>query len=184
MSSSDTAAISAPAHYTRTAVALHWTIAGLIVCGFTLGWIMTDLEVSPLRVRMFNWHKWVGVTILGLAIIRGIWRLTHRAPPLLPMPVWQRIAAHTLHFILYALLFLQPLSGWMYSNASGYPVVYLGLIPLPNLVAKNKATADILMEWHEVLGWCLLVVIALHVAAALKHHFIDRDATLSRMWVK
>lgn len=170
--------------YTGTAVSLHWLIAALIICAFTLGWIMTDLEVSPLKLRMFNWHKWVGVTILLLAIVRLLWRLTHKPPAMLPMPAWQRIAAKTLHAVLYVLLLLQPLSGWVYSNAAGYQVVYLGLVPLPNLVAKDKATADVLMERHEFLGWCLLVVVSLHILAALKHHFVDGDATLKRMWFR
>lgn len=173
---------STRARYSVTAITLHWTIAALIICAFTLGWIMTDLEVSPLKLRMFNWHKWVGVTILLLAMIRLLWRLTHRPPEMLPMPAWQCIAAKTLHAALYVLLLLQPLSGWVYSNAAGYRVVYLGLLPLPNLVAKDKQTADILMERHEFLGWCLLVLVSLHALAALKHHFVDGDSTLKRMW--
>lgn len=167
--------------YTRTAIALHWSIAGLIVCAFTLGWVMTDLAVSPLKLRMFNWHKWVGITVLGLAAVRGLWRLTHPAPPFLPMPPWQRAAAHALHGLLYVLMFLQPLSGWAYSNATGYPIVYLTLVPLPNLVAKNKALAQNLLGLHQALGWLLLTVVGLHALAALKHHFFDRDDTLRRM---
>jgi len=174
----------APLRYTRTAITLHWLIAALIICALSLGWIMTDLEVSPLRLRMFNWHKWVGVTILVLVIIRLLWRLTHRPPPMLPMPAWQRISANTVHGALYVLLLLQTFSGWIYSNAAGYQVVYLGLIPLPNLVQKNKETADVLMERHEFLAWTLLIVVLLHVLAALKHHFVDGDTTLKRMWFR
>jgi cytochrome b561 len=170
--------------YSATAISLHWIIAGLIICAFTLGWIMTDMEVSPLKLRMFNWHKWAGITILLLAMIRLLWRLTHQPPAMLPMPAWQRLAANVAHGALYVLLFLQPLSGWVYSNASGYQVVYLGVLPLPNLVAKNKQVAEVLMERHEFLGWCLLVIVSLHALAALKHHFVDRDVTLKRMWFK
>ncbi len=173
--------MSASTHYTRTAIALHWLITGLIVCAFTLGWIMTEMAFSPTRLRMFNWHKWVGITILTLAVLRALWRLTHPAPPLLPMPAWQRTAAHVLHTGLYVLIFVLPLSGWAYSNATGYPVVYLGLLPLPDLVDKNKALANTLHELHEVFGWLLLAAVIAHVMAALKHHFIDHDATLRRM---
>jgi cytochrome b561 len=173
--------IPVPEHYTRTAVALHWLVAGFIVCGFVLGWVMTDLAVSPLKLRMYNWHKWVGITVLGLAALRGIWRLTHRAPALLPMPAWQKLSAQVLHVALYVLMFLQPISGWIYSNAAGYPVVYLGLIPLPNLVGKDKALAKVMEERHELLGWVLLSIFVLHALAALKHHFVDRDDTLRRM---
>lgn len=167
--------------YTRTAVSLHWLIAGLIVSAFALGWVMTELAVSPLKVKMFNWHKWIGMTILGLAAVRTLWRLTHPAPPLLPMPAWQRISAHGLHGLLYAAMFALPLSGWAYSNASGYPIVYLGLWRLPDLVAKNKPLAAQLVELHEVLGWLLVGIVVIHVAAALKHHLVDRDDTLRRM---
>ncbi|MES1190986.1 MAG: cytochrome b [Steroidobacter sp.] len=170
--------------YTGTAVSLHWLIAALIICAFTLGWIMTDLEVSPLKLRMFNWHKWVGVTILLLAIIRLLWRLAHKPPAMLPMPAWQRIAAKTLHAVLYVLLLLQPLLGWFYSNAVDYRVVYLGILPLPNLVDKDKHLADIFKSLHQAGAWCLLVVVSLHILAALKHHFVDGDATLKRMWFR
>ena len=172
------------ARYTSTAIGLHWIIAALIITAFALGWIMTDLEVSPLKLRMFNWHKWVGITILLLLIVRLLWRLTHRPPVMLPMPKWQRITANVTHVVLYVLLVLQPLSGWVYSNAAGYPIVYLGLIPLPTLVGKDKQVADVLMERHEFLGWLLLGVAALHILAALKHHFVDGDTTLKRMWFK
>jgi cytochrome b561 len=176
-----TDSMAATATYTRTAIALHWLIAGLIVCAFALGWVMTDLALSPLKLRMFNWHKWVGISVLGLAALRSIWRLTHAAPPSLPMPAWQRLSAQVAHVALYVLMFVQPLSGWIYSNAAGYPIVYLGVLPLPNLVAKNKALAQSWMEVHETLALVLCAIIVLHALAALKHHFIDRDATLRRM---
>lgn len=172
---------SATAGYTRTAVSLHWLIAGLIISAFALGWVMTELAISPLKVKMFNWHKWVGMTILGLAALRALWRLTHPAPPLLPMPAWQHFSAHALHGVLYLLMFALPISGWAYSNATGYPIVYLGLWRLPDLVEKNKELAAQLVELHEILGWLLVAVVVVHVLAALKHHVIDKDETLRRM---
>jgi cytochrome b561 len=168
-------------HYTRTAVSLHWLIFGLVAAGFALGWVMTELAVSPLKLRLFNWHKWLGITVLGLAAVRVLWRLTHRAPPLLPAPAWQRRAAHAVHGLLYLVMFLLPLSGWVYSNAAGFPVVYLGLWRLPDLVAKDKAVAEVLERRHVQLGWLFLALIVLHLLAAFKHHFIDRDDTLRRM---
>lgn len=169
------------AGYTRTAVSLHWTMAALIVSAFALGWVMTELAISPLKVKLFNWHKWVGMTVLGLAALRTLWRLTHAAPPLLPMPAWQRVSAHALHAVLYFLMFALPMSGWAYSNATGYPIVYLGLWRLPDLVTKDKALASQLVEVHQILGWLLVAVLVVHILAALKHHFFDKDATLRRM---
>ena len=174
--------MSTPASFNRTAISLHWLVAGLVICSFSLGWVMTDLAVSPLKVRMFNWHKWVGVTILGLTAIRLLWRLTHPAPPPLSMPAWQRVAASVSHAAMYVLLLALPLSGWTYSNAAGYPIVYLGLLPLPDLVEKNKELAEQWLQVHEVLGWALASIVILHLLAVLKHQFIDRDGTLGRMW--
>jgi cytochrome b561 len=170
-----------PQTYTRTAIALHWVVAGLIVIAFTMGWVMTDLEVSPLRVRMFNWHKWVGITVLALFFVRGLWRLRHAPPELLPMPAWQRLSARFLHGMLYTMMLVQPVTGWLYSSARGAQVIYLGLVPLPNLVGKDKLLAESFEELHMVCGWVLATTIGLHALAALKHHFIDRDDTLRRM---
>ena len=128
-------------HYTRTAVALHWTIAGLIFAGLFMGWTMTDMDISPRRLKVYNYHKWVGVTVLALALLRLIWKLTHRAPALPAMPAWQRLAARISHGLLYVLMFAVPLAGWIYSNATGYRVVYLGKLPLPNLVERDKELA-------------------------------------------
>jgi cytochrome b561 len=170
-----------PVRYTRTAVALHWTIAGLIACAFTLGLMVSDLPFGPHKLKWVAYHKWLGITVLGLVALRGIWRLTHRPPPQVPMPEWQQVAAKFSHSLMYALMFSIPLLGWLYSSALGYQVVYLGLLPLPNLVAKSKPLAEGLGDLHESLAWLLLYVLLLHAAAALKHHFFDRDDTLRRM---
>ena len=169
--------------YTNTAVALHWLIALLIVGTFTLGLVMTDIPgISPTKLRYFSWHKWAGVTVLFLACARMLWRVRHR-PPALPgaMPAWQRRAAHGLHHLLYLLIFAVPLSGYFYTLATGYPVVYFGLFQLPVLIAKNKALADTLEPVHYWLNMVMAGLVVLHVLAALKHHFVDRDDTLRRM---
>jgi len=115
----------ADTHYTRTAVGLHWMIAALVLTALFMGWTMTEMAVSPQRLKVYNWHKWVGVTVLLLAVARLLWRLTHRPPPLVAMPAWQRLFARLGHGLLYLLLLVMPLTGWVYSNYSGYPVVYL-----------------------------------------------------------
>jgi cytochrome b561 len=168
-------------HYTRTAVSLHWIVGLLVVTALVIGWIMTDMHTSPAKLEMFSVHKWIGVTVLALFFLRALWRLTHPAPPLVPMAPWQRYAAQFSHALLYALLLLQPLTGWLYSSAAGHSVVYLGLVPLPDLVHKNPALAPTLREVHDTCAWILTVVVGLHVLAALKHHFVDRDDTLRRM---
>ena len=168
-------------HYTRTAVALHWAIAGLIFTALFMGWTMTDMAISPQRLRVYNYHKWVGITVLWLAVLRVIWKLTHRSPPLLPMPRWQQIAAHAGHGLLYLLMLVMPVTGWIYSNAAGYPVVYLGRLPLPTLVGRNHALAAGWVRVHGALGITLAVVVGGHVLAALYHHFVSRDGTVQRM---
>ena len=170
-----------PEHYSRTAIGLHWTVFALIATALAMGWTMTSMHISPLKLRVYSWHKWIGVTVLALFFVRALWRLTHAPPPLLPAPKWQQQAAHGLHALLYLLMLLQPLTGWIYSNAAGYPIVYLSLIPLPNLVAKDKPLAVMFENIHVVGAIVLTAAIAIHVIAAVKHHVIDRDATLRRI---
>ena len=170
-----------PGRYTRTAIALHWLMALLIFSAFPLGVYMHDLPLSPTKLQLFSYHKWLGITILLAAAARLAWRVTHPAPALPDMPRWQRIAAHGIHHLLYVLLFAIPLSGWLMSSAKGFPTVWFGVLPLPDLVGKNKELGDLLKALHEVLNFGLLLLVGLHIAGALKHHFIERDDTLRRM---
>lgn len=166
--------------YTYLAMALHWLMALLIFVAFPLGLYAHELPFSPLKLQLISYHKWLGVTILGLFLVRIIWRLTH-TPPALLATNWQRHAAHAVHGLIYVLLLAIPLSGWLMSSAKGIPVVYFGLWQLPDLVGKNKELGDLLKELHEGLNTGLLALVALHIAAALKHHLIDKDSTLRRM---
>jgi len=168
--------------YTGVAIGLHWLMAALIVVAFGLGWTLAGMEFSPQKVRWLSWHKWLGITVLGLTALRLAWRLAHPAPPLPPtVPVWQRRAAHAVHLLLYGLMFAIPLSGWLFSSAKGVAVVYLGLLPLPDLIGADEAAADRLRALHEWLNYALLAAVAAHVGAALQHHFIERDGVLARM---
>jgi cytochrome b561 len=169
-------------HFTRTAIAFHWLTALIIAGAFPVGLLMGDMAVTPFRIKVFVWHKWAGLTVLWLSCLRLAWRSRHAAPPALAgMPVWQERASRAVQYVVYGLLFAVPLTGWMYSSAAGYSVVYLNLLALPDLVGKDKALADQLKELHETLNWTLLALVGLHAAAALKHHFIDKDTVLLRM---
>jgi len=168
--------------YTKTAVTLHWTIVLAIVTAASVGLYMTGLPFSPQKLKLYSWHKWIGVTIFLLAVARVVWRLMRAAPPLPPaMLRWQRIAAMASHVLLYVLVLVIPVSGWLMSSALGVKTVYLGVVPLPDLLAKNKALGDALKQVHASLNGTLAVVVLLHAAAALKHHFVERDDVLHRM---
>lgn len=173
-------------HYTAVAIALHWLTVLLIVCGFSLGLWMVELPlIDKARGPWYPVHKWIGITIFLLAVARLLWRLGH-PPPALPadMPRWQQQLAQWNHFLLYALLLAIPLSGYLYSSATGISVKYLNFIPLPDLVDKNRELAKTLKTLHLTLNYTLALLVVAHVAAALKHHFVDRDTVLTRMLPK
>lgn len=170
------------AGYTRPAIALHWLIALLVFAGWGLGMYMHDLPASPTKVELVSWHKWIGVTVFLLALARAAWRATHAPPPLPGTTApWQARAARASHLLFYVLLLAMPLSGWLMSSAKGFQTVWFGVVPIPDLLEKNKALGELLEEVHETLAWTLAALVALHVAAALKHHFVDRDGVLRRM---
>ncbi len=169
-------------NYSITAIALHWLLALMIIGSFGFGLYMTELPVSPQRLKLINWHKWAGVTILFLSALRLLWRLTHPAPPLPDtMPAWQRAASHVSHWGMYALFFAVPLIGWAYSSAAGFPIVWFGVLPLPDWVPKDRELAEAIKPFHELAAWTLMLIVIVHVLAALKHHFVDRDGVLARM---
>jgi len=168
--------------YSKTAIALHWIMAIFIFAVFPLGVYMHELPPSPARTELYQYHKWIGLTVLSFATIRLLWRMSHR-PPTLPASIsrWQQKISHSVHHALYLLLILIPLSGWMMSSAKGYPTIWFNLIALPDLVGKDKFLADFFQETHEILNFTLLGLVVLHILAALKHHFFDRDGILARM---
>ncbi|WP_295442132.1 cytochrome b [uncultured Thiodictyon sp.] len=168
--------------YTATAKTLHWLIAIMILTMLGLGFYMHDLPLSPEKLKLYSWHKWAGVTIFLLVIMRLAWRLTHQPPPMpSSIPRLQQWLAHSVHVLLYLLMFAIPLSGWLMSSAKGFQVVWFGVLPLPNLIDKNKALGDLLLTVHLSLNLLLITLLLGHVGAALKHHFIDKDTVLKRM---
>ena len=170
------------AHYTKTAKGLHWLMPVLFFGMLGLGFYMQGLPLSPDKLKLYSWHKWVGVTVFLLALFRIAWRVTHQ-PPALPssMPRLMQIAAHAGHHMLYMLMFLIPLSGWLMSSAKGFQTVWFGILPIPDLLEKNKLLGDLLQTVHVSLNYLFIAVLIGHIGAALKHHFIDKDDILTRM---
>jgi cytochrome b561 len=167
--------------YSGAVIALHWATAVLILANLLLGLSMVPLPISPRKLQWYLWHKSIGVTIFLLTSLRLAWRALRPHPEPVPMPLWQRRAAAASHALLYVLQIAIPLSGWVYSSATGVQVVYAGALPLPDLVPKDKALADALRLVHVALNSLLAAVVCVHVAAALKHHFVDRDEALVRI---
>ena len=174
----------AATRYTAPAIALHWLLGLMLIGSFSLGVYMSDLPFSVTRLKLYNWHKWAGVSILLLSFARLAWRITHRPPADRAMPAWQATAAHTNHHLLYALFFIVPLLGWAYSSAAGFPIVWFGVLPLPDFVPVDKALAEAIKPWHERSAMLMAALVLLHVAGALKHQFIDRDGLIARMGLR
>ena len=168
--------------YTGVAIGLHWVIAFAIIGAFALGLYMHELPLSPQKLKLYSWHKWAGVTIFLFVVLRLGWRLVHR-PPELPatLPAWQRQVAAATHVLLYLLMFAVPLSGWLMSSAKGFQTVWFGVLPLPDLLDKNKDLGDALQQAHMLLNFGMAALVIAHLGAALKHHVIDRDDVLARM---
>ncbi len=168
--------------YNSTAITLHWLVALLIVVSFSVGHYMADLDLSPWKLKIFAWHKWVGVTIFGLVLFRIFWRFLHTAPALpAGMSEMMKKLSGLAHFAIYLLMLAIPLTGWLHSSAAGVTVVYFNVLTLPDLVGKDKELSHLFKEIHESLNWALLGLVILHVAAALKHQLVDKDNLLNRM---
>ena len=170
------------ARYTSTAIALHWLIGAMILISVAVGLYMTGLKFSPEKLKLYNWHKWAGVTIFMLVVLRLAWRLFHAAPPLPPsVTPWQQRIAGATHILLYALMFAIPVSGWLMSSAKGFQTVYFSVIPLPDLLGKNEDLGELLEQVHQLLSYTLIAVVILHTVAALKHHIIEKNDVLRRI---
>jgi cytochrome b561 len=185
--------MSLPERYTRTAIVLHWFIAALIIINFAFGQFKEAFGEENIRF-MIDAHKSTGISILGLVIMRLLWRLTHR-PPALPngFKPWEKRASHAVHWLLYGLMFALPLSGWMHDSAwKAAPEIkmyWFGLFEWPRIGWIMELEPMIKEQWHGVLGAAhdimskiLLLLFLLHVGGALKHQWIDKHPELQRMW--
>jgi cytochrome b561 len=172
--------------YTRVAVILHWTIAALVLAQFPLGWWMQEIPKQPPgpRVEAFNLHKSAGLLIVALMLARIAWRLAHPAPALPAMPRWQARLAHATHLMLYTALVALPLTGYLGSAFSGYPVRFFGMT-LPAWAGKDLELKEWMSTAHLTLAWALLLLFALHMGGVAKHMLVSRDGLLRRMgWGK
>ncbi len=179
-----------PLRYDRVALLLHWLTALAVFGLLGLGFVMTSLPpASSLQFQLFQWHKSVGISVLALTLLRLAWRLLYR-PPALPaaMPVWEKLAAEANHVLLYALLLLMPLCGWALVSVARFnvPTVLYGVLPWPHLpvlaTLPDKAPVETLMRrLHDAGGWLLVALLALHIGAALRHHWLLGDDVLRRM---
>ena len=170
-------------HWGAISKSLHWLIALLILGQGVLGLVMGEVGSRSTQFQLYGIHKSIGFTILALVLVRVLWRLYAGAPaPVAGMPRWQVLAAKAGHIGLYVLMFAVPMSGWVLSSAAGgYNQRFFGLFEVPSLVAENSALQEAAGETHEVLFWLLMLLAAVHVAAALYHHLFMHDATLRRM---
>jgi cytochrome b561 len=173
---------SSPTRYGAVAQGFHWIIAGLVITQFVLANMAGDLPIGMHKLALLARHKSVGMTILMLAILRLLWRLKN-PPPTLPtgMSPLERLLARATHIAFYVLLFAMPISGWLMSSAKSYSVSWFGLFTWPNLIAKSDGAFDAMRSTHRLLSSVLFVTAVLHVLAALKHHFWNKDNVLLRM---
>lgn len=167
-------------HYGATAKVLHWTVVVLLVIQYSLGWLMPDVHGGPPGVAM-TWHISIGTVILALIVARFVWRLRHPVAPESSLAPWQRVSAEAVHWLLYLLVLLTTLSGWLFASARGWNVSWFFLARLPMLTGGSRTLVKTLNGWHQNFMWALLVVIGLHVASALVHLFFYRDGVMRRM---
>ena len=171
-----------PNRYGALSQGFHWVIAALIVALFLIGWYMEGLPLGPDKIRIYNLHKSIGVLVLALASLRLVWRLLS-PPPGLPeaMADWQKRAASASHFLLYLLIFAQPVIGILHSNAANFPVVVFGSLTLPSLIGPDEAMKKALGAAHFYGSWVILGIVAIHAAGAIYHHVVLKDDVLRRM---
>lgn len=161
---------------------LHWLTLVLLIGAFTLAVSMVNMPFSPRKLEFYSWHKWVGVTIFLVVLLRLAWRLVNPVPPQPEsIPRWQRRFAGLSHAALYAILIVMPVTGWIMSSALNLPVVYLGLVHIPSPFGVDRALGEAMKVVHLSLAVTLLVLVAIHALAALYHHFVLRDEVLRRM---
>jgi len=171
--------------YGAVAMTLHWLMALLLVALVALGLYMVslpDVGFDKKKISLILYHKQLGILALVLAALRLAWRVRNVLPRLVAsIPDWQKVAARFVHLSFYAVMFALPLTGWIMSSATGIPVSFFGLFQLPDLVPYSERVFRTFIEVHKWLGYALILLIAVHAGAALRHHWVSRDDTLKKM---
>jgi len=172
--------------YGWTLISLHWLTLLLILAAYTLGALLQDMPLSPTKLKLYAWHKWIGMLVLFLLPLRALLRWLDGFDQRRDLRAWEASLSGGVHAALYLLMLLVPLFGWLHSSAAGFPVVWFGALPLPDLVGKDKVLAEVFKELHASAINLLVILIALHAAAALYHHYFRRDGVLTRMlpWLR
>lgn len=177
--------ISMSAHYRRPLIGLHWLTVLVIVAAYVLATLLEDMALSPLKLQLYAWHKWLGMTVLFLLPLRMLLRVIDPLDQRAELTAWEVKGSAVVHGLLYLLMIVVPVFGWLHSSAAGFSVVWFGVLPLPDLVGKDKALAAVLKELHGGSVNLLLALVLVHAAAALYHHHVRRDGVLARMlpWI-
>jgi len=173
--------MTARLHYGTTAKVFHWLIVGLLLIQFPIGWFMSDVHGGMKPGTPMIFHVSFGITILALIVLRFVWRLTHPIAPESSLPTWQRLSSEAVHWLLYLLVFATTATGWLFASFRGWVVSYFFVVPLPMLAAESASGVHRIDGWHQFFEWTLLIMISVHVAAAMIHIFVYRDRIMQRM---
>lgn len=167
-------------HYGKVAIILHWIMAILLMYLLLWGLYMVKLPIGLEKLKMYGWHKEFGILALMLVTVRLLWRFINTTPAL-NISFLEKIAARAVHWLFYLLMLALPVTGWLITSAAGLPVSFFGLFVLPNLISSDPQSLLLYEEIHKWIGYGLIAILFLHIAAALKHHFINKDNILKRM---
>ncbi|RXG86225.1 cytochrome b [Bradyrhizobium vignae] len=173
--------MTARLHYGTPAKVFHWLIVALLAVQYPIGWLMPDIHRGMQPGTAMTFHVSIGLAILLLTALRLAWRITHPVAPESSLPSWQRLSSEAVHWVLYVLVLATTISGWLFASYRGWSISFFYLTPLPTLASDNAAAGRAIDGWHQAAEWTLLVVIGIHVAAALAHVFIYRDRVMHRM---
>ena len=167
--------------YGTTAKVFHWLMVALLLAQYLIGWLMPDIHRGMKPGVAMTFHVSIGLVILATIVLRLAWRLTHPVAPESSLRRWQRLISEAVHWLLYVLVIATAFSGWLFASFRGWSMSLFYLVPMPMLASNNAAAGKAIYGLHQPLEWALLVVIGLHVAAAMAHLFVFRDRVMQRM---